>query len=598
MAEVAGLAIGVVGVLPVIVQGVVGYRKIRTLLAQVRACSNELRTLEIDVEVQEGRFLNEWELVLHSADINDDKPKGQTVRAMIEDPNHSMWRDSELDDRLRQCLERSYDVCAKIIDNIVETLQDIQQGLGESLRKAFRRLQQSFQITFDKQWYEKKLDRLRSSNQDLGALRTQIYSFQNSRTQVNNREKRKLALPEVIKKVRDISEEAHRAICNAFSCDDRSHTDHAAAMGVKASVEDTPAGKLIFEMAIDFAAPHPLEPSVAFLLQSCYSKSVEKQSISAPPASSSGHGSLHTLVPALQRRDKHGESSKSMACQSRTFEDSVTRDCHALDLEESLNSSDIDLVNIDNACKYLQSKLGPSTSLDDISIFCNSPANRNYCFYFKQNRLWQPNSDPLLSLNKLLQDSRVEPTLDQQAKMALQMSLAVLQFHSTPWLEGTWKTSDVFVHSPSVLDSSESLLFLRAPLSEPSPKSTLTSSRPYAENYPTTLASSYIFSMADYYGINNMTLFGLGVALIEIGHWRPLAKLRRSQDPDDILTARRLANQTTLMGKEYQYITQMCLQCNFGCSTDLGQASLQTAVYNNVVQPLQKLVKRLEAIAF
>lgn len=104
--------------------------------------------------------------------------------------------------------------------------------------------------------------------------------------------------------------------------------------------------------------------------------------------------------------------------------------------------------------------------------------------------------------------------------------------------------------------------------------------------------------MADYYGINNMTLFGLGVALIEIGHWRPLAKLRRNQDPDDILTARRLANQTTLMGKEYQYITQMCLQCNFGCSTDLGQASLQTAVYNNVVQPLQKLVKRLEAIAF
>lgn len=129
MAEIARLAIGVVGLLPVIVQGVVGYRKIRTLLAQVRACSNELRTLEIDVEVQEGRFLNEWELVLHSADINDDKPKGQTVRAMIEDPNHSMWRDSELDDRLRQCLERSYDVCAKIIDNIVETLQDIQQGL-------------------------------------------------------------------------------------------------------------------------------------------------------------------------------------------------------------------------------------------------------------------------------------------------------------------------------------------------------------------------------------------------------------------------------------------------------------------------------------
>ncbi|KAF4951963.1 hypothetical protein FGADI_7079 [Fusarium gaditjirri] len=357
---------------------------------------------------------------------------------------------------------------------------------------------------------------------------------------------------------------------------------HAAAMGVKASVEDTTAGKRIFEMTVDFAAPNPF---------------AGKKSIASPPTRSSRHSSLHTLVPALQRKYKYGESSTSVACQSKDPEDGVKRECDTAALEESVNSSNIDLVNIHNACKYLQSKLGPSTSLDEISIFCNSPTDRNYCFYFKQNTLWQPNSDPLHSLNKLLQDSRVEPTLDQQAKMALQVSLAVLQFHSTPWLEGTWKTSDIFVHGQSVLDSPEPLLFLRAPLSEP-PKATLTSSRPNAENCLTALGSSYVFSIADYYGINNMTLFGLGVALIEISHWRPLAKLRRSQDPDDILTARRLASQTTVMGKKYQSIAQMCLQCNFGCTMDLGQASLQSAVYSNVVQPLQMLVKRLESVAF
>ena len=90
-----------------------------------------------------------------------------------------------------------------------------------------------------------------------------------------------------------------------------------------------------------------------------------------------------------------------------------------------------------------------------------------------------------------------------------------------------------------------------------------------------------------------MTLFGLGVALLEIAHWKPLASMRSDYDSDDVLTARRLARQRTLLGGRYQDVVQKCLQCNFGYGTDLANLELQNAVYNSVVCPLEDILAKL-----
>jgi hypothetical protein len=99
-----------------------------------------------------------------------------------------------------------------------------------------------------------------------------------------------------------------------------------------------------------------------------------------------------------------------------------------------------------------------------------------------------------------------------------------------------------------------------------------------------------------YRGINNKTLFCLGVALLEIAHWKPLTSLWHDYDADEIQTARRLAGRTTSLGKFYQEIIQKCLRCDFGFGTDLSRTELQSAVYSDVVCPLEELIEKLSGL--
>ncbi|KAF3033695.1 hypothetical protein E8E12_004401 [Didymella heteroderae] len=96
------------------------------------------------------------------------------------------------------------------------------------------------------------------------------------------------------------------------------------------------------------------------------------------------------------------------------------------------------------------------------------------------------------------------------------------------------------------------------------------------------------------YGINNTTLFFLGVALLEIAHWKPIEEKMIARDLDnEIFAARRLAAGRAPLGPQYQKIAEKCLQCNFGFGTSLSSKSLQTAVYNDVVCELEAMIEKL-----
>ena len=97
----------------------------------------------------------------------------------------------------------------------------------------------------------------------------------------------------------------------------------------------------------------------------------------------------------------------------------------------------------------------------------------------------------------------------------------------------------------------------------------------------------------DIYGINNAPLFSLGVALLEIAHWKSLEDQKIPRDSNIILTARRLASRPSPMGPKYQEILRKCLQCNFGFGTDLNKKELQAAVHGDVVCQLEKMIDSL-----
>jgi hypothetical protein len=93
------------------------------------------------------------------------------------------------------------------------------------------------------------------------------------------------------------------------------------------------------------------------------------------------------------------------------------------------------------------------------------------------------------------------------------------------------------------------------------------------------------------YGINNIMLFSLGIALLEIGYHKPLESMIGSDDP--IVAARKLATSDHPLGLRYQRMVQQCLQCNFGRGTELRKPELQSAVYGEVVCQLEDMVRAL-----
>lgn len=95
-----------------------------------------------------------------------------------------------------------------------------------------------------------------------------------------------------------------------------------------------------------------------------------------------------------------------------------------------------------------------------------------------------------------------------------------------------------------------------------------------------------------HYGINNVVLFSLGIALLELGYQNSLESMAAgTQDP--IATARKLAASDHPLGLRYQQIVLQCLQCNFGMGTDLDKIELQSAVYGDVICQLEEMINSL-----
>lgn len=178
-------------------------------------------------------------------------------------------------------------------------------------------------------------------------------------------------------------------------------------------------------------------------------------------------------------------------------------------------------------------------------------------------------------------------TVVDQLKLAHKAALAILQFNGTPWLTHRWRLADVgyFGTCETVNEDVLKTLHLSSQLSS--------GAKSISADMDGIEQTVQQFSEADYFGINNTTLFFLGVALLELAHWKPLEALRTEQDPNEIMTARRLASRPTPLGPRYQEVLRKCLQCNFGFGTDLNKKELQAAVYGDVVCQLEKMIKTL-----
>jgi hypothetical protein len=167
--------------------------------------------------------------------------------------------------------------------------------------------------------------------------------------------------------------------------------------------------------------------------------------------------------------------------------------------------------------------------------------------------------------------------------LALTVASSVLQLYDTPWLRQRWGKEDI------VLDMTrEKEIFERAFISTRFPP-----------------AACDALEGNHSYPVRNLTLFCLGIVLIEITLGRTLESMRTDDDPlnvngeSDILTklciARRALEMGIISGEagiRYGEAVYRCIWSEFGVlNTSLGNDDFRRAVYDGVIVPLEEDMK-------
>lgn len=261
---------------------------------------------------------------------------------------------------------------------------------------------------------------------------------------------------------------------------------------------------------------------------------------------------------------------------------------------------DFDLCQTKSICHYLRRTLGtvdhntPTKCLGYLDTPCHKYKHK---FFFRDKDLTSPKVQALSDQTNVytifdIMQHEADDVLEaeDQLRLALKAALATLQYNDTPWLAERWRLNNMsFFNNAQTLDPTAlKTLHLSSQISWPDQAHHNTQTMDGIQNTADTVSDEIK------YGINNLPLFFLGVALLEIAHWKPLEEKMIPRDQQDqVYTARRLAQGRAPLGPEYQKIAQKCLQCNFGFGTKLSSKSLQTAVYNDVVCELEGMLERL-----
>lgn len=175
-----------------------------------------------------------------------------------------------------------------------------------------------------------------------------------------------------------------------------------------------------------------------------------------------------------------------------------------------------------------------------------------------------------------------------QLTLAHKLAIATLQYHSTAWLPGDWCLQNIAYftdtsesHIDDILKGLQSLhLSTQFPNK---PLSTFTQTKQSPEDL------KYI------YGVRNLTLAKLGVALIEIGCQKTIGSFGFDPTSHDVISARRILSEQKssllMLGPRYLKIVQKCVDCDFSCGDNLNEDGLQSAVYTDVVCGSEDMIK-------
>ncbi|KAK9780841.1 hypothetical protein SCAR479_02027 [Seiridium cardinale] len=482
---------------------------------------------------------------------------------MMNDSNHISWNDENLANAIARSFgesnPRTYRSCFNVMKDIRESQQELgkqlatfdmiqyQKQAGETIKATYRRLRQTVSLKFNMKDINEKIKQMRRGNEDLEALHSQMIRFKQQKQTTAAVSAGFSILP------KDMS---------TFTCNSATHTEHWAALCLDKDVVSSETLEVAFSCVITSNGPQS---------EQCLQMSLRSQE--EPSTTTSKREASRSTK--LRRRKK-----------LRFLDEDDGNNLTSEEVDVELSS--LNLSSITDICNFLGTHCNsarPPTGFKNYLGYLQASRTCRHIFYVSPSvplPFPRPKTATLTrrgpSLRDLFQAIRREQlTLEYQLAWALKLSLAVLQFHSTPWLHDDWRTSDLLLPDLSLSTTTQLSLLLRASLptriTEDSPCGSLRCADVIMEG---SSPAQDPICPDDEEGIYNRHLWGLGTALLEIGHWQSLDQFEEDTKfhGNKYRTVRRFSKQTTFLGDSYNKIARTCLQCNFGCENDLSSPEL------------------------
>lgn len=239
---------------------------------------------------------------------------------------------------------------------------------------------------------------------------------------------------------------------------------------------------------------------------------------------------------------------------------------------------------IKDMCFAMKSMSGNSSCLG----FLLDCRNRRHHFVPLHENYLPSSSSPTTSLRDKLQSNKETPiqkamTRQESFVVAVKLASSLLQLNNTQWLHDNWSKVDIYFEPTEPNGTSDLKPFLSAAFVSKHAASQPTSTTPKRFN-------------------TKLALGSLGIVLLELCFGKPIEEHPRreqfygpNKQPNaftDISTAK-VWHEDVLgeLGDEVSDAIRRCLDCSFAPKPNLDDKEFQEAVFNDVVLPLQDLLK-------
>ncbi|KAL6720531.1 hypothetical protein ACLMJK_002455 [Lecanora helva] len=604
--EAAGLALAV---LPLLVATAEHYEQCLRPFERYKNFAKEVHRYQHRLALQKVIFRNQCRSLLEEVIDHDVVCSMLNARG-----NHPSWSDRVLEGQLCQLLSDSKDVCIDTIELIAKDLQDIEtesQDFENAIEKDSsdrasanpligkawrRRVKDKLRFSFSRPRLAQGLSSLRSLNEDFRELSSQILRSRSRPSQSKTERNSLVSANQEVERygvIGKASQQVYEALGKACT----KHTEHQAQFCVEveqAIIHQDQGARVRFNMGythLHLAGAADQNDLTWFVVDSTSGDVISPGKM--VDAAGAGIDNAFTKTLKRQIEPTTAPNEKKVKKSVRFQSSAPLTTCKSFIPQPTLTDATLsnDMVRKD-FCDFLKRRFRDQIcSGECVGVLEHGTMYKNYVYSSPLNqRLARRQA---ISLNQLITTYTAKNqtvgrvSLYDRLHLARTLAVAVLQYHSTPWLKQSWRSNDVYFFTNGNFPANEIS-------SLTSPHLNVKVKGPCGQVPQLSTSASHGFA-------RNPLLFSLGVVLLEIAYAATLSTLQSPVDLEngrenrhtEFFAARRLAKSAkTDMGGRYHQVVEKLVECDFGCGTDLGNPQLQAAFHSEVICPLAGLEQK------